>query len=54
MSKKNSLTPEEMRREALNTALSTIERKYGSGSVMKLSDDAHTNVAVIPFRLHRA
>ncbi|MGX7948225.1 recombinase RecA [Oleidesulfovibrio alaskensis] len=48
MSKKNSLTPEEMRREALNTALSTIERKYGSGSVMKLSDDAHTNVAVIP------
>jgi recombination protein RecA len=48
MSKKTSLTPEEMRREALNTALSTIERKYGSGSVMKLSDDAHTNVAVIP------
>lgn len=48
MSKKNSLTPEEMRREALNTALSTIERKYGSGSVMKLSDDAHTNVAIIP------
>jgi recombination protein RecA len=42
------LSPEEMRREALSTALSTIERKYGQGSVMKLSDDAHVNIPIIP------
>ncbi len=48
MSKKSTLSPEELRREALHTALSTIERKYGSGSVMKMSDAAHTNIAVIP------
>lgn len=48
MAKKPSLTPEEMRQEALNTALSTIERKYGQGSIMKLSDDVHVNIPVIP------
>lgn len=48
MAKKPALTPEEMRREALSTALSTIERKYGQGSVMKLSDTAHVNIPVIP------
>ncbi|WP_035065537.1 recombinase RecA [Nitratidesulfovibrio termitidis] len=48
MAKKPALTPEEMRREALSTALSTIERKYGQGSVMKLSDNAHVNIPVIP------
>ena len=48
MAKKPALTPEEMRREALATALSTIERKYGQGSVMKLSDNAHVNIPVIP------
>jgi len=48
MAKKPALTPEEMRREALATALSTIERKYGQGSVMKLSDTAHVNIPVIP------
>jgi len=37
-----------MRREALDTALSTIERKYGQGSVMKLSDEAHVRIPVIP------
>ena len=36
------------RLEALNTALTTIERKYGQGSVMRLSDDAHVNIKVIP------
>lgn len=48
MAKKPSLSPEEMRREALQTALSTIERKYGLGSVMKLSDDAHVTIPTIP------
>lgn len=48
MARKPSLSPEEMRREALQTALSTIERKYGAGSVMKLSDDAHVAIPVIP------
>ena len=48
MAKKPSLSPEEMRLEALNTALSTIERKYGQGSIMKLSDDVHVAIPVIP------
>ncbi len=48
MAKKSSTSPEEARLEALKTALSTIERKYGQGAVMKLSDNAHVNVAVIP------
>lgn len=48
MARKPSLSPEEMRREALQTALSTIERKYGAGSVMKLSDEAHVAIPVIP------
>lgn len=48
MAKKPALSPEEMRREALSTALSTIERKYGQGSVMKLSDEAHVAIPVIP------
>ncbi len=48
MAKKPALTPEDMRLEALNTALATIERKYGQGSIMKLSDDAHVAIPVIP------
>ena len=48
MAKKPALSPEDARAEALNTALSTIERKYGKGAVMKLSDDAHVNISVIP------
>jgi len=47
MAKKNA-SPEELRQEALSTAVTTIERKYGQGSVMKLSDDAHQKVPVIP------
>ncbi len=46
--KKGPLSPEEARQEALKTALGTIERKYGQGSVMKLSDSAHVRVPVIP------
>ena len=48
MAKQPALTPEEARAEALGTALSTIERKYGKGAVMKLSDDAHVQIPVIP------
>ena len=48
MSKKPALAPEEARAEALGTALATIERKYGKGAVMKLSDEAHVNIPVIP------
>lgn len=47
MAKKNA-DPQDLRAEALRTALSTIERKYGQGSVMKLSDDAHVAIPVIP------
>ena len=39
---------ENARVEALSTALSTIERKYGKGAVMKMSDEAHVNIPVIP------
>lgn len=48
MAKKSAPSPQEMRLEALNTALTTIERKYGQGSVMRLSDDAHVHIPVIP------
>ena len=44
----SAASTEDARREALRTALSTIERKYGQGAVMKLSDDAHVRVPVIP------
>ena len=45
---KKGSTPEEMRIEALNTALGTIERKFGQGSIMRLSDSAHITVPFIP------
>ncbi len=48
MAKKPAQTPDDMRRDALNTALSTIERKYGQGSVMRLDADTHLNIPVIP------
>ncbi|GHV51365.1 protein RecA [Deltaproteobacteria bacterium] len=48
MAKKTGANPEDLRLEALNTALSTIERKYGQGSIMRLSDDVHVPVPVIP------
>ena len=47
MAKKN-VSAENARAEALSTALATIERKYGKGAVMKLSDEAHVNIPVIP------
>ena len=48
MVKKGSASPEDLRKEALETALVTIERKFGQGSVMRLSDEAHQIVPVIP------
>ncbi len=47
MAKKPAASPAEMRLEALNTALATIERKYGQGSIMKLSDDVQVAIPVI-------
>ncbi|UZP67982.1 recombinase RecA [Desulfovibrio mangrovi] len=48
MAKKPAQNPEDLRRDALNTALSSIERKYGQGSVMRLDDSAHVSIPVIP------
>ncbi len=48
MARKPNVSPEELRKEALDTALTTIERKYGQGAVMRLSDDAHQAVPFIP------
>lgn len=40
--------PDDLRREALNTALTTIERKFGKGSIMRLDSDATQRVPVVP------
>ncbi len=48
MAKKPTISQEDARASALNTALSSIERKYGKGAVMKLSDEAHVATPVIP------
>ncbi|WP_029896216.1 recombinase RecA [Desulfohalovibrio reitneri] len=40
--------PQENRRDALKTALTTIERKWGQGSIMKFDDNAHQKVPVFP------
>ncbi|MEF8824099.1 MAG: recombinase RecA [Desulfohalobiaceae bacterium] len=39
---------QDQRKEALQTAMTTIERKYGQGSVMYLNDQAHQEVPAIP------
>lgn len=48
MAKKPTISAQDARNEALATALTTIERKYGQGSVMRLSDNAHVDIKVIP------
>ncbi len=48
MARPKNVSPEDARREALETALATIERRYGLGSVMRLSDTSHQVVPVIP------
>lgn len=48
MAAKKPTAPEDLRAEALKTALGTIERKYGQGSVMRLSEEAHVAIPSIP------
>ncbi|MEW5774471.1 MAG: recombinase RecA [Thermodesulfobacteriota bacterium] len=48
MAAKKTSAPEDLRAEALKTALGTIERKYGQGSVMKLSEEAHAAIPAVP------
>ena len=48
MARKPAQTADEIRLEALTTALTTIERKHGQGAIMKLSDKTHVNIPVIP------
>ena len=48
MAKKAPTDPVQARAEALTTALGAIERKYGKGSIMKLSYDVKVDVPVIP------
>ncbi|WP_432735060.1 recombinase RecA [Maridesulfovibrio sp. FT414] len=45
---KNNANPEELRKAALQTALTTIERKFGKGSIMRLDSDAAQRIPVIP------
>ena len=46
--KKAVSTADEARNNALATALTTIERKFGKGSVMRLSDNSVASIPVIP------
>jgi len=49
MAKKPSSSPEDLRQEALATALTTIERKFGKGSIMRMDDGAALQaIPVIP------
>ncbi len=48
MAKKTAQSADEIRLEALTTALTTIDRKHGQGAIMKLSDKTHVNIPVIP------
>ncbi len=47
MSRK-SVNPDDLRKAALSTALTTIERKFGKGSIMRLDSDAAQQIPVIP------
>lgn len=48
MAKKPIQSPEEAKSNALATALTTIERKFGKGSVMRLADKVDASIPVIP------
>ena len=48
MAKKAAASPQDARLEALTTALTTIERKYGQGSVMRLDEETHAAIPSIP------
>ena len=49
MAKKPTTSAADLRQEALATALTTIERKFGKGSIMRMDDGAAlTAIPVIP------
>jgi recombination protein RecA len=49
MAKKPAASPEELRQEALATALTTIERRFGKGAIMRMDDGAAISaIPVIP------
>lgn len=49
MAKKPAASPQDLRLEALTTALTTIERKFGKGAIMRMDDGAAlTAIPVIP------
>jgi len=49
MAKKPAGSPEDLRQEALATALTTIERKFGKGSIMRMDEGAVLSaIPVIP------
>jgi recombination protein RecA len=49
MAKKPAASSEELRLEALTTAMTTIERKFGKGAIMRMDDGAAlTAIPVIP------
>jgi len=45
---KKAVDPDLLRKEALGTALTTIERKFGKGSIMRLDDEASHSIPAIP------
>jgi len=45
---RKAVDPEVLRKEALGTALTTIERKFGKGSIMRLDDEASHSIPAIP------
>ncbi|MDD2219414.1 MAG: recombinase RecA, partial [Desulfoplanes sp.] len=48
MARKTSVSPEQTKKEAVDTAITTIERKFGQGAVMRLADAPHQIIPVIP------
>ncbi len=45
---KKAVDPDVLRKEALGTALTSIERKFGKGSIMRLDADASHSIPFIP------
>ncbi len=45
---RKAVDPDALRKEALGTALTTIERKFGKGAIMRLDDEASHSIPFIP------
>ncbi|BCS88299.1 recombinase RecA [Pseudodesulfovibrio sediminis] len=45
---RKAVDPETLRKEALGTALTTIERKFGKGSIMRMDGEASHSIPAIP------